>query len=58
MNSLLSKVNDEMKYQNAGRPKYCKYSPWMLNWKWIVKKKKFQIRFWDSVTNESDCASE
>lgn len=45
MKSLDSKVKLLMKYQKAGRPKYCMYSPQMLSWKWTVKKKKFQTRF-------------
>jgi len=33
-----------MKYQKAGRPRYCRYSPYIESMKWKMKKKKFQIR--------------
>jgi len=46
MNSLDSNVKLLMKYQKAGKPKYCinSPSPWIENWKLTAKKKKFQIK--------------
>ena len=45
MKSLDSNVKLQMKYQKAGSPKYCMYSPQIESWKWTVKKKKFQTKF-------------
>ena len=47
MNKRDSKVKLLMKYQKAGRPRYCMNSPspWIENWKLMAKKKKFQIKF-------------
>jgi hypothetical protein len=50
--SLDSNVNEQKKYQKAGRLKYCKYSPCMVSWKSMEKKKKLQTRF--TLTEVSD----
>lgn len=38
-----------MKYQNAGKPKYWVYSPWMQSMKWNIKKKKFHTKLADKL---------
>ena len=57
MKSLELKVNELMKYQKAGIPKYWKYSPWTENWKCIEKKKKFHTKDIATDTSEIDLES-